>query len=62
MSTLFEFLPIGAYRTDASGMLLRANAALVRIDGFDTEEELLATFNDDATEWYVDPDRRSQFR
>ena len=62
MSTLFEFLPIGAYRTDASGMLLRANAALVRINGFDTEEELLATFNDDATEWYVDPDRRSQFR
>jgi diguanylate cyclase (GGDEF)-like protein/PAS domain S-box-containing protein len=62
MPTLFEFLPIGAYRSDASGKMLRANAALVRIDGFDTEEELLATFNDDATEWYVDPDRRSQFR
>ena len=29
-STLFELLPIGAYRSSAEGRQLRANAALVR--------------------------------
>ena len=48
MSTLFEFLPIGAYRTSPSGEVLRANAALVRMNGFDNEAEWLA-FSPDAT-------------
>ena len=62
MSTLFEFLPIGAYRTSPSGTVLRANAALVRINGYESEAALLAGINDTAQQWYVDPQRRQQFR
>jgi diguanylate cyclase (GGDEF)-like protein/PAS domain S-box-containing protein len=62
MSTLFEFLPIGAYRTSPDGVVLRANAALVRITGYSSEPELLAGINDIARQWYVDPMRRAEFR
>ncbi len=60
--TLFELLPIGAYRSSAEGRQLRANAALVRLNGYDTEAELLAAVNDIAQEWYVDPRQRRRFR
>lgn len=42
--------------------MLRANHALVRLNGYDTEDELLAAVNDIALEWYVDPARRSEFK
>ena len=61
-STLFELLPIGAYRSSADGRQLRANAALVRLNGYASEAELLAAVNDIAQEWYVDPGRRALFR
>jgi PAS domain-containing protein len=61
MPTLFESLPIGAYRSTVSGRMLRANAALVRINGYATESELIQAVNDIAQEWYVDPDRRTIF-
>ena len=60
--TLFELLPIGAYRSSAEGRQLRANAALVRLNGYDSEAELLAAVNDIAQEWYVDPQQRRRFR
>lgn len=60
-STLFELLPIGAYRSDARGWQLRANAALVRLNGYDTEREMLAAINDIGLEWYVDAGRRQHF-
>ena len=60
-SALFEFLPIGAYRSSPGGVQLRANAALVRLNGYDNEAQMLASVNDIATEWYVDPARRAQF-
>ncbi|MES2950931.1 MAG: EAL domain-containing protein [Pseudomonadota bacterium] len=62
MSTLFEFLPIGAYSTSPTGVVLRANAALVRMNGYDTEAEWLAVINQDVHAWYVDPQRRQQLR
>ncbi|HNW00655.1 MAG TPA: EAL domain-containing protein [Burkholderiaceae bacterium] len=62
MSTLFELLPIGAYRSSVSGRQLRANAALVRLNGYDSEAEMLAAVNDISREWYVDPERRNQFK
>lgn len=62
MPTLFEFLPIGAYRTGPSGEILRANAALVRMNGFDNEAEWLAAVNQGADFWYVAPNRRQQLR
>jgi len=62
MSTLFDFLPIGAYRSTESGRMLHANAALVRLNGYEREEDLLSGVNDIGQEWYVDPQRRSQFQ
>jgi diguanylate cyclase (GGDEF)-like protein/PAS domain S-box-containing protein len=62
-STLFfDLLPIGAYRSSESGGLLRANAALVSILGFESEAEVIATLTDLATDLYVDPDRREQLK
>ncbi len=60
-STLFEFLSIGAYRSTIDGRQLRANPALVRLNGFTTEAEQIAHVHDIATEWYVDPGRRAEF-
>ncbi|HOZ62827.1 MAG TPA: EAL domain-containing protein [Burkholderiaceae bacterium] len=62
MPTLFELLPIGAYRSSASGKQLRANPALVQLNGYASEAEMLAAVNDIGPEWYVDPARRDQFK
>jgi len=59
--SLFDFLPIGAYRSRPDGGLLRANPALVRLNGCETEAELHALVRDIGSEWYVDPQRRAQF-
>jgi len=61
-STFFELLPIGAYRSTPDGRQIRANAALVRLDGYESEAEMLAATKDLATEWYVDPQRRVLFK
>jgi len=58
--SLFEFLPIGAYRSALDGRQLRANPALVRLNGFATEAEQLSAAAD-GTRWYVQPGRRDQF-
>jgi PAS domain S-box-containing protein len=60
-STLFDFLPIGAYRSSPEGRQLRANPALVALNGYTSEAEQIAAVHDIATEWYVDPRRRAQF-
>ncbi len=61
-STLFDLLPIGAYRSSPDGRQLRANAALVRLNGYAFEADLLAAVNNIATEWYVNPLRRAEFK
>ena len=60
-STLFAFLPIGAYRSHPDGTPLRANPALVRLNGYDSEEALLRGMRNIAFEWYVQPGRRAEF-
>jgi PAS domain S-box-containing protein len=60
-STLFNFLPIGAYRSTPQGRQLRANPALARLNGFANEAEQLAAVCDIAGSWYVDPTRREAF-
>jgi PAS domain S-box-containing protein len=60
-STLFNFLPIGAYRSSPQGRQLRANPALVRLNGFADEAEQLAAVRDIAGSWYLDPTRRGAF-
>ncbi|HEU4730619.1 MAG TPA: PAS domain S-box protein, partial [Kofleriaceae bacterium] len=53
---LFERSPIGMYRCDLEGNLHHVNAALVRLLGYDSAEELLAkNLNRDI---YVDPEDR----
>jgi PAS domain S-box-containing protein len=61
-SSLFEFLPIGAYRSSPGGRQLRANPALVRLNGFQTEAELLAHVDDIGVGWYVQTGRRAEFQ
>ncbi len=61
-STLFRFLPIGAYRSAPDGRMLRANAELVRLSGYDSEAELLAAVAGTGAGWYVLPDRQAEFR
>jgi PAS domain S-box-containing protein len=60
-STLFDLLPVGAYRSTPQGTMLRANAALVRFNGYATEAELLSLCRDVAHECYVDPGQRQRF-
>ncbi len=60
-STLFSFLPIGAYRASPQGRQLRANPALARLNGFADEAEQIAAVSDIAGSWYVDPTRREAF-
>ncbi len=60
-STLFDLLPLGAYQCSPDGRLLRANAALVRLTGFASERQLLDMVTDLGTQWYVEPQRRSEF-
>jgi diguanylate cyclase (GGDEF)-like protein/PAS domain S-box-containing protein len=60
-STLFELLPIGAYRSSPAGRQLRANAALVRLNGYADEAEMLAEVGDIGREWYVEATQRAEF-
>jgi PAS domain S-box-containing protein len=60
--SLFAFLPIGAYRTRPDGVMVRANPALVRLNGFNNESEQLASVMDIAGRWYVQPGRRAEFQ
>ena len=61
-ASLFDFLPIGAYRAQPDGRLLRANAALVRLNDCASEDELHARARSIDSDWYVDSTRRDQFR
>ena len=61
-STLFDLLPIGAYRSSIDGRQLRANAALVKMNGYASEKELLAAVSDIGLEWYVQAQRRAEFQ
>lgn len=60
-STLFQLLPIGAYRSDRDGTLLHANAALLRMNRYTSEAEMHAHLRNSSKDPYVDPQRRSQF-
>ncbi|MCU0885969.1 MAG: EAL domain-containing protein [Beijerinckiaceae bacterium] len=59
---LFENSVVGIYRSSLDGRQLRANPSLVRLNGYETEAEMLAAVQDIALEWYVDPARRDEFR
>jgi diguanylate cyclase (GGDEF)-like protein/PAS domain S-box-containing protein len=60
-SSLFDLLPMGAYRSSPSGQQLRSNPALVALNGYTSEAEMLASVGDIATEWYCQAGRRAEF-
>jgi PAS domain S-box-containing protein len=51
----------GIYRSSVEGRQLRANPALVALNGYGSEEEMLPAVRDIGTEWYVEPGRREEF-
>nr|WP_315849701.1 diguanylate cyclase [uncultured Rhodoferax sp.] len=59
-SSLFEQLPIGAYRSRVNGQLLQVNAAFLRLNGYRSQEEMQA---DPAAHRnpYLKPQRRERF-
>ena len=61
LSSLIELLPIGAYRLAMDGRLLRVNKALVRLNGYLTEREMLAQRGNIVPNPCVDPARRALF-
>jgi len=61
LSTLFDLLPIGAYRSDRNGKIVRVNAALLKLNGYACEAEYFAAPHAIGAGSYVEPDRRQQF-
>ncbi|MGM9427021.1 hybrid sensor histidine kinase/response regulator [Hydrogenophaga sp. MI9] len=61
-SSLFQFLPMGAYRSSRQGVMLRANPALVQLNGYENEQAMLVDVNQANSDWYVQPGRRAEFR
>lgn len=60
--SIFENATEGIYRSSIDGRQIRANPALVKLNGYSSEEEQVAGVSDIATEWYVDPRRRNEFK
>ncbi|OYU46850.1 MAG: GGDEF domain-containing protein [Rhizobiales bacterium PAR1] len=58
---LFENSIVGIYRSGIDGQQLRANPALVRMNGYENEAEMVSSVSDIANQWYVDPRRRDEF-
>jgi diguanylate cyclase (GGDEF)-like protein/PAS domain S-box-containing protein len=58
----FAHAHTGVYRSLPDGSQLSANPALVHLNGYASEQELLADLKDVTTQWYVDPERRTAFR
>lgn len=59
---LIGHLNEGVYRSTPGGQQISANAALVRLNGYSSEAEQVASVGDIGAEWYVDPKRREQFQ
>jgi PAS domain S-box-containing protein len=57
---LYENISEGVFRSTLDGRMISANPSLVRLNGYETEEQLLKAVNSIADEWYVDPNRRAE--
>jgi diguanylate cyclase (GGDEF)-like protein/PAS domain S-box-containing protein len=60
-STLFDLLPIGAYRFSHDGVFLRANQAFARLNGYPSEAAMNAALRGTVCNPYIDPKRRDVF-
>lgn len=59
---LIDNLSEGVYRSTLDGRQLSANKALVKLNGYSSEAEMLVGVSDIGLEWYVEPGRRDEFR
>jgi diguanylate cyclase (GGDEF)-like protein/PAS domain S-box-containing protein len=59
--SLFENSIVGIYRSTLDGRQLRANPALARLNGFESEADMLGSGNYLARDWYVEEGRREEF-
>jgi sigma-B regulation protein RsbU (phosphoserine phosphatase) len=59
---IFNHLVEGIFQTTPDGHYLMANAALARIYGYGTPEELMGSVTDIGRKLYVQPGRRDEFR
>lgn len=59
---LISNLSEGVYRSLPNGRQLSANPALVKLNGYSSEPEMLRAVSNIAGEWYVDPNRRYEFQ
>jgi len=60
--SIFENSIDGIFQTTVDGTYLSVNPALARICGYDSPETMMASFSDIATQLYVNPDRRNEFK
>ncbi len=60
--SIYENAAEGIYMSSLDGIQLSANPALVRLNRYDSEEEMLFGVNNIASEWYVLPGRRAEFQ
>src|SRR5262249_49682564 len=59
--SVFDHLVEGIFQTTPEGKYLMANAALARIYGYDSPDELIQTLTDISRSLYVQPGRREEF-
>jgi diguanylate cyclase (GGDEF)-like protein/PAS domain S-box-containing protein len=57
---LYDHVNEGIFRSTLDGRMISANPYLVRLNGFQSEAEMLREVNDIAGQWYVDPNRRAE--
>jgi diguanylate cyclase (GGDEF)-like protein/PAS domain S-box-containing protein len=57
---LYDNISEGVFRSTLDGRMISANPSLVRLNGYETEQQLLDGCDNIATEWYVDSNRRAE--
>jgi diguanylate cyclase (GGDEF)-like protein/PAS domain S-box-containing protein len=59
---LYQNATIGIYRATIEGQIIWSNPALVALNGFETEQDLIQSVVHNAGEWYTQPDRSDTFQ
>lgn len=59
--SIFENANIGIYRSTPDGRLVRANPALVALNGYADERQMIRELEANGNAWYVEPGRRAEF-
>ncbi len=62
LSTLFELLPTRAYRASMDGKSVQVNAALTRLNGFASVDEMQVALGDVYSNPYRIPEQRGEFK